>query len=184
MTKLTWSSPKLTTRTLTFGALLIAIQLCLSKLSVGPENVVKVGLGFIGTAMIGYFLGPWLGGVALVLNDLISNTVFSTGSSFFIGFTFSAFVKGVIAGLFLHRQEITWQRLAIYTFFQILISNVFFNTMWIFLMYFQTKTAGALYGLLAQRLPKEIISWPIEIIILLFLMNAIERLPIKSLNNN
>ena len=51
MTKLTWSSPKLTTRTLTFGALLIAIQLCLSKLSVGPENVVKVGLGFIGTAM-------------------------------------------------------------------------------------------------------------------------------------
>lgn len=76
MTKLTWSSPKLTTRTLTFGALLIAIQLCLSKLSVGPENVVKVGLGFIGTAMIGYFLGPWLGGVALVLNDLISNTVF------------------------------------------------------------------------------------------------------------
>lgn len=62
MTKLTWSSPKLTTRTLTFGALLIAIQLCLSKLSVGPENVVKVGLGFIGTAMIGYFLGPWLGG--------------------------------------------------------------------------------------------------------------------------
>ena len=59
MTKLTWSSPKLTTRTLTFGALLIAIQLCLSKLSVGPENVVKVGLGFIGTAMIGYFLGPW-----------------------------------------------------------------------------------------------------------------------------
>ena len=81
MTKLTWSSPKLTTRTLTFGALLIAIQLCLSKLSVGPENVVKVGLGFIGTAMIGYFLGPWLGGVALVLNDLISNTVFSTGLS-------------------------------------------------------------------------------------------------------
>ena len=78
MTKLTWSSPKLTTRTLTFGALLIAIQLCLSKLSVGPENVVKVGLGFIGTAMIGYFLGPWLGGVALVLNDLISNTVFSS----------------------------------------------------------------------------------------------------------
>ena len=85
MTKLTWSSPKLTTRTLTFGALLIAIQLCLSKLSVGPENVVKVGLGFIGTAMIGYFLGPWLGGVALVLNDLISNPVFPTGPAFFIG---------------------------------------------------------------------------------------------------
>ena len=71
MTKLTWSSPKLTTRTLTFGALLIAIQLCLSKLSVGPENVVKVGLGFIGTAMIGYFLGPWLGGVALVFNRIV-----------------------------------------------------------------------------------------------------------------
>ena len=71
MTKLTWSSPKLTTRTLTFGALLIAIQLCLSKLSVGPENVVKVGLGFIGTAMIGYFLGPWLGGVIILLTIVL-----------------------------------------------------------------------------------------------------------------
>ena len=134
--------------------------------------------------MLALLCPSWLGGVALVLNDLISNTVFSTGSSFFIGFTFSAFVTGVIAGLFLHRQEITWQRLAVYTFFQILISNVFFNTMWIFLMYFQTKTTGALLGLLAQRIPKEIISWPVEVVVLLFVMNAIERLPIKNLNRN
>ena len=181
MTKLTWRSPKLSTRTVTLAAMLIAIEVCLGKISVGSDSLYKIGLGFIGTALIGYFLGPWVGGCAMVINDLISNTIFSSGSTFFFGFTFSAFIAGVIAGIFLHQQPISWQRMLCYTFVQILISNVFFNTLWIFIMYLQTKTMGAWLALLLQRLPKEVISWPIQTLILLAILQALARMPLKSL---
>ncbi len=62
MTNLTWRSPKLNTRTITLAAMLIALQTVLSKLSFGSDSMVKIGIGFIGTTLIGYYLGPWLVG--------------------------------------------------------------------------------------------------------------------------
>lgn len=70
----------------------------------------------------------------MVVNDLISNTILSSGSMFFPGFTVSAFISGVIAGMFLYNQKITWRRIFIYEFFQILITNVIFTTLWLYLM--------------------------------------------------
>ena len=79
MKKLSWKSPKLDVRTITLSALLVAIQIVLNKISIGDPAIFKIGIGFLGTALIGYLTGPWLGGVILVLVDIISNTVFSSG---------------------------------------------------------------------------------------------------------
>ncbi|MBD5069596.1 MAG: folate family ECF transporter S component [Lactobacillus sp.] len=170
MTNLTWRSPKLNTRTITLAAMLIALQTVLSKLSFGSDSMVKIGIGFIGTTLIGYYLGPWLGGISLVLADLIKSTIFATGSTFFIGYTFSAFISGVIVGAFLYQQKITWQRLAIYQFVQILVSNIFFNTLWIYLMYHTP-----VWALLSVRVPKNVIMWPIEAIISFMILRAVSR---------
>lgn len=72
MSILSFSGPRFTTRQMTLASMLIALQVVLGKLSVGDPAVVKVGLGFIATALIGYFLGPWIGGLAMVINDLIA----------------------------------------------------------------------------------------------------------------
>lgn len=178
MTKLSWRSPKLTTQTLTLAAMLIALQLVLSKLSFGADTLVKFGLGFIGTTLIGYYLGPWLGGLVLVLVDLLKSTVFSTGSTFFIGFTFSAFITGIIAGAFLYQQQISWQRVFTYQFIQIFISNIVFNTLWIHLMY-----QAPVMALLSVRVPKNLITWPIEAVITLLLLRAIARLEKRRLSH-
>ena len=97
MTLLSWKSPKLTARTIAMAAILIAMQIVLSKLSIGPDNLVKFSFGFIATMLMGYYLGPWLTGVAMAISDILTNSVFSTGGNFFIGFTFSAIISGIIA---------------------------------------------------------------------------------------
>lgn len=170
MNKLTWSSPKLTNKVAINAALLIALQIVLSKISLGPENVFKISLGFIGTAVVGYYLGPWLGGLAMIIADLISNTVLASTANFFIGFTFGAFLAGVIAGAFLHKQEITWQRQVAYAFCQILIINTCLTTTWIHLLWHTPFKA-----LLMMRLPKEIISWPIEAFVGFIVIHEIAR---------
>lgn len=176
--KLTWKSPKLTTPVITLAAFLIALSIILGKISIGSANLVKFGFGFLGTMLIGYFLGPWVGGVAMIVGDIISNTLLNTGSSFFIGFTFSAFLSGVLAGVFLYKQEITWQRIAVYEFVQLLVTNVFFTTLWIHLLY-----QAALLPLLSVRLPKELIMYPIQIVVGIMVIRSIERLPLRNSEN-
>ena len=113
----------------------------------------------------------------MVVNDLISNTILNTGSMFFPGFTFSAFVSGVIAGLFLYQQKVTWQRVFIYEFVQILVTNVFFTTLWVYLMSLSSSSTGrAFTALLAIRVPKEVISWPLEAILVLIILRQLARL--------
>ena len=170
MTMLSWKSPKLTTRTLSLAAFLIALNVILGKLSVGSESLVKISFGFIGTMLLGYFLGPWLGGVAKILYDLIANTLLATSSQFFIGFTLTAFISGVIAGMFLHDQKITWQRLAAYEVVQMLVTNIFFNTLWIHVLYHAPWAA-----LLAVRGPKNLIMFPIEVILGLMILRSVGK---------
>ena len=180
MSVLSFAGPRFTTRHMTLAALLVALQIILSKLSVGDPAVLKFGFGFIATALIGYYLGPWIGGAAMVVNDLVSNTILNTGSMFFPGFTFSAFVSGVIAGMFLYNQRITWQRIFIYEFFQILVTNVFFTTLWVYLMSMTSSSTGrAFTALLAIRLPKEIVSWPLEAILVLIILRQLSRINLR-----
>lgn len=174
---LSFSSPRFTTRQMTLASMLIALQVVLGKLSVGDPNVLKVGLGFMATALIGYYLGPWTGGLAMVINDLISNTILSSGTLFFPGFTFSAFVSGVIAGMFLYNQKVTWQRALVYEFFQILVTNVIFTTLWVYLMSLSSSSTGRTFmALLTIRLPKEIISWPLEGIIVFIILRQVSKI--------
>lgn len=177
MSILSFSGPRWTTRRLTLAAMLTALEVILGKLSVGDPAVLKVGLGFIATTLVGYFLGPWMGGAVMIVNDLISNTILNTGSMFFPGFTFSAFVSGVIAGIFLYNQKVTWQRAFAYEFVQILVTNVIFTTLWIYIMSLNANTSGRTFtALLALRLPKEIISWPIESLIVLAILRAFSKI--------
>ena len=178
MTLLSWKSPKLIARTTAMAAILIAMQIVLSKLSIGPDNLVKFSFGFIATMLMGYYLGPWLTGVAMAISDILTNSVFSTGGNFFIGFTFSAIISGIIAGAFLYNQEITLRRLFIYEFVQTLVTNIFFTTLWIHIMY-----KAPIMALLTVRVPKNILTWIVYSIVGFLVLRAVSRLNLRSNNN-
>lgn len=176
MSVFSFTGPRLTTRRLTLAAMLCGLQVILGKMSIGDPALLKVGLGFIATALIGYCLGPWIGGGVMVVNDIISNTILNTGNMFFPGFTLSAFISGVIAGIFLYQQPVNWRRIFCYEFVQILVSNVFLTTLWIYIMSLSTGSGSRTFNaLLILRLPKEIISWPIESLVVLVILRAFAK---------
>ena len=82
-------------------ALLVAMNVVLQKISFGPATV-KVGLGFIGSALLAYYFGPFWGGVGAVLSDLLKSAVFGVEGGFFPGFILSAIVGVVIYAIFLY----------------------------------------------------------------------------------
>ncbi|MCI1974886.1 MAG: folate family ECF transporter S component [Limosilactobacillus sp.] len=177
---LSFTGPRFTTKRLTLAGMLIALEGVLGKLSIGDPTILKFGFGFIATSLIGYYLGPWIGGWAMVVTDIISNTILNSGTAFFPGFTFSAFVSGVLAGMFLYNQKVTWQRALIYEFFQILITNVIFTTLWIYIMSLNTGSTGkTFWALLFIRLPKEVITWPLEGIIVFLILQRLSKINLR-----
>ena len=106
MTNLSWRSPKLTTRTVTLAAMLIALQTVLSKISFGSDNLVKFGLGFMGTTF-DRILSRALAWRCCFSHWRLDQEYFILdGKHVFIGFTFSAFITGLIAGAFLYQQKL------------------------------------------------------------------------------
>lgn len=175
MSKLSWRGPKLDIRTVTLSALLVAFQIILSKIPAVGSSFLKIGVGFIGTAIIGYLTGPWISGSILVLVYIINHTILMSSTAFFPGFIFSDFITGIIAGAFLYHQKITWQRIFLYEFVQMLISNILFTTIWVYLMSLTSAHHMAFYPLFKIRLVKEVICWPIQSLIEIAILKAVSK---------
>ena len=136
----------------TWMALLIALQMVLSKLSIG-SNTLKVGFSFIAIGLLGYYFGPVKAAVANVLADIISNVVLPSAGGFFLGFTFSALIAGVIYGFMLYNHKVTVLRTFLTVLLITIIVNTGMNTLWIHMM-----TNVPYVALLVPRLAKEAFS--------------------------
>lgn len=55
-------------------ALFVAMDIVLEKISFGPSTL-KVGLGFIGSALLAYYFGPLWGGIGALVSDLLRSAI-------------------------------------------------------------------------------------------------------------
>ena len=166
---LSFSHPKMDTKSITWMAIIMALQIILSKINIGPD-FVKISPAFIMTALLGYYFGPWWGGLAGICTDLIGHTFLGSGGTFFIGFTISAFIAPFLYGIVLYGYNVSWQRVIFSTFLVTLIHNLILNTLWIILLYHLK-----LKIILPIRIIKNIISWIVESIVLFFVLKIIEK---------
>ena len=137
---------------ITWMSLLIAMQMVLSKLSIG-SNTLKVGFSFIAIGLLGYYFGPFKAAIANVIADVISNVVMPSAGGFFLGFTFSALVAGLIYGFMLYNHKVTVWRNFVTVLLITVVVNTGMNTLWINMM-----TNIPYVTLLIPRLAKEAFS--------------------------
>lgn len=153
--------------------LVVAMKIVLEQFSFGPV-MVKVGLGFIGSILLGYFFGPIWGSVGGGISDLLTSAIFGQQGGFFIGFTLTAMAGPFIYGLFFNQQPIKIWRIFVATILVTIIVNIGMNTLWLHMMYGLNLKAALL-----QRLPKELIVPWIQMIITYFVLQAVSRVKIK-----
>lgn len=154
--------------------LLVAINIVLQKISFGPATV-KVGLGFIGNIMLGYYFGPFWGGIGGMLTDLLTSALFGFEGGFFPGFTLSAIVGVVIYGFFLYQKPVKLWRIAVATILVTIIVNIVMNTYWLHILYGMNLKAAFM-----QRILKELIVPWIQIIVGYVVLNALQRVKIRK----
>ena len=151
-------------------AILLATQIILSRFLSIKTPILKISFAFIPSCVCAIWLGPKWTVLLNVLGDIIGATLFPTGA-FFIGYTISTAISGLIYGLLLYKKEENSYtnmqfliRLIIAVVLVTCISNIGLNTLWI-----SITTGKAFIVLLGTRIVKEIVMIPIQIIVILFI---------------
>ena len=121
------------THKLVLMAMLVAIQVVLSRfLSINLWNL-KIGFAFVPIALAGMLLGPMGAGLTGMVADIIGATLFPSGA-FFPGFTLTAFITAFGYGFFLHKKQDMPHILAAVLFSEI-VGTLLLNTKWIAILY-------------------------------------------------
>ena len=156
---------KLSTIQVTLLGIILGLRIVLSFLpSLDFGKLVQIGVGFVGTALSGILFGPWYALIVSIANDLI--TAMLHGKQFFLGFTLSAAVGGLLYGLFLWRKPTSLKQIALAVLAVTLIVNIGMNSIWIRMMYGKAWSV-----FMPMRIIKNLISFPLNTAILYFLFN-------------
>lgn len=160
--------PKLDAKLLSVSALLLAMDVMLYKISIGPA-FAPVTFGFISMALMGYIYGPIWAGVLEMISNIICFTVFGSGT-FQIAFLISAFLGGFINGVFLYHKK-TNVVSVILTQLLIMIPISLYLNSWFMSMLFNTNFQVIFWN----RLFRNLALIPIQIIIIMVLFTNLEK---------
>lgn len=96
-------------RRLVYAAALTALAVILTRFVGINTQLLYLGFGELPAYVGGMLLGPYWGAAIGALGDIIGCIVKPMGE-YFPGFTISAAIPGLVAGLFLYRHRKTWWR--------------------------------------------------------------------------
>ena len=152
---------------ITVMAMVLAIRLVmemLPKIKFGPY--VQIGFGFIGAAIAGVMLGPWRAALVGILVDILGNFLSGETGQFFIGYTFTALVGGLIYGYFLYKRPLRWEQIFMTVLLVTIVCNLGLNSIWVHMM-----TGEAFTVFMSMRILKNMITLPLNTAILTVLFS-------------
>ena len=109
------------------SAILIALDVVLTRLLAINTPVMKIGLGFAAVALSAMLYGPWWAALTAGLGDFIGAILFPTGA-YFPGFTLTAACTGLIFGLCLYQKPARWRWAILAAGLNTLLISYFANT--------------------------------------------------------
>ena len=139
-------------------ALMIAIEIILTRFLSIQTPIVRISFGFIPIAMIAMIYGPIYAGLGAAIADLIGVMLFPTGV-FFPGFTATAFLSGFAYGIFLYNRPKSLVCVCVATMIVTVGLQLGLDTLWV-----QILTGKGYIALLPTRILRTLIMTPVQII--------------------
>lgn len=164
---------KSATSRLVIMAFLIAMEIILTRFCSINTPILRIGFGFLPVAMMGIMFGPVWAAAGYAIGDLLGMLIFPSGA-YFPGFTLTAFLTGLVFGLFLHNREITWKRVLPASLIIILGCNLILDTLWLSIL-----MGDGFIAMLPTRIFKCAVMLPIHLILIPLVWNRIvSRIPL------
>ena len=162
----------LTSRLILMG-ILIAIEIILTRFLSINTPFLRIGFGFLPVAICAILFGPLRAGICYAIGAVIGITLLTTGTPF-PGFTLSAFLTGIVYGIFLHNKDVSVKRVLAASIIIALFINLGLDSLWLSILY-----KKAFIPILAGR----IIKFPLAIAIQTLLIPLVYNKVILKLPN-
>ncbi len=160
------------TRRLVFAALLIALEIILTRFVQIPIPLDgftnRISLGFLPVAMGGMLYGPLWGGLLAAIADIIRALLFPQGAINPL-FTLTAFMRGTVYGSFLYKK-ISPLRITLAAACDFLLINLLLNPLFTFLSY-----GGTFWARVMTALPVSAVNFALRLVLLLCVLPPMER---------
>ncbi len=117
-----------TVHTLVVSAVLIALNIVITRLLSIDVGAVRIGLGFIPIALGAMLFGPVPGAVIAFLADLLGALL--QGKGYWPGFALSSILLGATYGIFLYKKEKSYKNITICVVLQAIFIESFLGALW------------------------------------------------------
>ena len=159
----------MTTKKLVIIALLIAMDIILTRFLSIQLPIIRIGFGFLPVAICAMLFGPLTAGLAAALADFIGVSLFAPFAPF-PGFTLSAFLTGFAYGLFLHKQP-NFVKILLAVLIVTIPIQLFIDTVWVYMLF-----GGSYNAHFLARLPRSIVMIPIQFVIIKNMLNVLPQI--------
>ncbi|MFI3326396.1 MAG: folate family ECF transporter S component [Clostridia bacterium] len=140
-------------------AMLIAVQIVLSRFLSIPTPITKIGFSFLPIAFACKYLGTPQGMVVAGISDLLGAIMFPIGT-YYVGFTITAIIKAGIIGLIACKKSNLFT-ISFGVIVAEIICSICLNTFWISFYY-----GNGFIALLPSRLAQAAVMIPVQILVL------------------
>lgn len=114
-------------------ALLVAIEIILSRFLSFAQWNIKFSFAFIPVVIAGILYGPFASAVVGGLSDFLGAVLFPIGA-YFPGFTLTSMLTGFVLGLFLYKKQ-SIGRIVAATLINQFFGSLLLNSFWISVLY-------------------------------------------------
>ena len=155
-------------------ALLIALDIILTRFLSINTQFLRISFGIIPVALAGAAFGPVWGGICGAVGDMLGMLIFPSGA-YFPGFTLTAALTGIVYGIFLHRRRVDHFVLntVIASIIVCIGCNLLLDTLWLDMMY-----GSGFIAILPARIIKSIINIPVYSALIIILgLKVFSRIP-------
>ena len=96
---------KISTKMLVTLAMLLAIEIVLSRFLAIQTPITRIGFGFVPLVMAGILFGPIPAAIVAVLADILGAILFPTGGAYYPPLTVTSLLVGLTYGFFLYKKN-------------------------------------------------------------------------------
>lgn len=150
------------------AAMLVAIEIVLSRFCSISTQFGKIGFAFVPLAVCGMLFGPWWAALCGAVADFLGAILFPIGP-YFPGFTLSNALMGLIFGLCLYQRFSGWKRIAAAVAVNNVIISLLLSTFWLHLLY-----VSPYLGLIPTRLVQTVVMIVLEFVVIRLIRKPIE----------
>lgn len=147
-------------RMLVTMALLIAMNVVLARFLGIQTPLVQVSFSFVPVVLAALLYGPVPAAIVGAMGDFLGAILFPAGA-FFPGFTLTAFLAGLVYGIFLYKKPAAvWRAVAAVLLITVFL-NMGLNTLWLWI-----TVKDGVWGILMNRIPKYFLVAPVQILVI------------------